>query len=414
MDAHVAPTAHKIGPYQLHALVEKAIADHMPDLAEERRLAKADGRYFTIEAQQDSFDGTASVHGELDLADAHDLETAVAGLAAQLKDLGSEDTLDVRRALAVGEMARARLTLDLNPTSVEPVETSRRQVVLYVHLSDQALAGAAGTARLERGNSQVTAGQVRDWCGTAGSVVVKPVIDLDAHDPVEQSGGAGPARRDRHPARQDLRLPLVQPAARTLRQGPFDPPQPWRSDVSVQFGAVVSAAPPDQDPRRLVLPHDRARHLPVDVQARVPVPPRHHRHPRRLVRPTPATRLATSPTPRPRAGPYPCPVAALPQARGFEAQARSAPSHLNHRHDSAVASASASVVPAAVATAAVAATHPLRSPAPAATTPLVGAAGTVVDARAAARPAFPTADTCGALPGAMLSARNSGKPRVPR
>ena len=54
VDAHVAPTAHKIGPYQLHALVEKAIADHMPDLAEERRLAKADGRYFTIEASRHS------------------------------------------------------------------------------------------------------------------------------------------------------------------------------------------------------------------------------------------------------------------------------------------------------------------------------------------------------------------------
>ncbi len=85
------------------------------------------------------------------------------------------------------------MALDLNPTSVEPVETSRRQVVLYVHLSEQALAGAAGTARLERGNSQVTAGQVRDWCHTAGRITVKPVIDLEAHDPVES-----PVVPDRH------------------------------------------------------------------------------------------------------------------------------------------------------------------------------------------------------------------------
>ena len=106
MDAHVAPTAHKIGPYQLHALVEQAIAHYMPDLAEERRLAKADSRYFTIEAQQEnSYDGTAAMHGELDVADAHDLETAVTAVAAQLKDLGSEESLDVRRALAVGELA---------------------------------------------------------------------------------------------------------------------------------------------------------------------------------------------------------------------------------------------------------------------------------------------------------------------
>ncbi len=99
--------AHKIGPVQLERLVDEAIATHMPDLAEERRLAKADGRYFTIEQQQFSYDGTSAVHGEIDLADALDLEHAIAGLAAQLKDLGSEDSLDVRRAAAVGELARS-------------------------------------------------------------------------------------------------------------------------------------------------------------------------------------------------------------------------------------------------------------------------------------------------------------------
>ncbi len=59
--------------------------------------------------------------------------------------------------------------------------------------SEQALAGAAGTARLERGNTQVTAGQVRDWCRSAGKITVKPVIDLEAHDPVES-----PVVPDRH------------------------------------------------------------------------------------------------------------------------------------------------------------------------------------------------------------------------
>ncbi len=107
--------AHKIGPVQLERLVDEAIATLMPELAEERRLAKADGRYFTVEQQQISYDGTAAVHGELDLADALDLEHAIAGLAAQLKDLGSEDSLNVRRAAAVGELARsASSTLDLS------------------------------------------------------------------------------------------------------------------------------------------------------------------------------------------------------------------------------------------------------------------------------------------------------------
>ena len=113
VDRHVAHVAHKIGPVQLERLVDEAIATFMPELAEERRLAKADGRYFTVEQQQISYAGTSTVHGELDLADALDLEQAVAGLAAQLKDLGSEDSLNVRRAAAVGELARHQLALDL-------------------------------------------------------------------------------------------------------------------------------------------------------------------------------------------------------------------------------------------------------------------------------------------------------------
>ena len=67
---------------QLERLVDEAIATLMPELAEERRLATADGRYFTVEPQQISYAGTSAVHGELDLADALDLEQAVAGSPA--------------------------------------------------------------------------------------------------------------------------------------------------------------------------------------------------------------------------------------------------------------------------------------------------------------------------------------------
>ena len=183
--------AHKIGPVQLERLVEEAIATFMPDLAEERRLAKADGRYFTVEQQQISYAGTAAVHGELDLADALDLEQAVGGLAAQLKELGSEDSLNVRRAAAVGELARHQLALDLTIQVVE--EGAPRPSRNHHHEAagrplrpphPGSLEGV-GTARLEKGNQLVTAGQVRDWCGTAGKVIVKPVLDLEAHDPVD-------------------------------------------------------------------------------------------------------------------------------------------------------------------------------------------------------------------------------------
>ena len=237
--------AHKIGPVQLERLVEEAIATYMPDLAEERRLAKADGRYFTVEQQQVSYAGTAAVHGELDLADALDLEQAVAGLAAQLKDLGSADSLNVRRAAAVGELARHQLALAsdrwLRRALRARLETTTRS---DRSSSTSTSAGqpsrASGTARLEQGNQLITAGQVRDWCATAGKITVKPVLDLEAHDPVDTD-----VVPDRHAeitavAGQDLRLPLVHQVRETLRHRPHHPRRPRRTYLSVQSRAALS------------------------------------------------------------------------------------------------------------------------------------------------------------------------------
>jgi hypothetical protein len=130
------------------------------------------------------------VHGELDLADALDLEDAIQVVAGQLKDLGCPEPLDVRRSMAVGELARQQLSLDLSVVEEGAPRPSRnrRKLVLYVHLSQDAV-----TARLERGNALVTAGQVRDWCGEASSVTVKPVLDPAVHDPVDS-----PVVPDRH------------------------------------------------------------------------------------------------------------------------------------------------------------------------------------------------------------------------
>ena len=164
VDRHVAPTAHRIGPVQLDRLVDEAIGRHMPDEAEARRLERADGRYFTVESRQvNSFDGTLAVHGELDIADAMELESAIQTVAAQLKELGSEESLDVRRSMAVGELARRQLAFELSVVeeALEPVSNHHpRKIVLYVHLSQDAL-----TARLEQGNHLITPGQLTKWCG---------------------------------------------------------------------------------------------------------------------------------------------------------------------------------------------------------------------------------------------------------
>src|SRR4051794_17658474 len=124
VDAQVAPFAHKTGPAQTQRLVDTAIATFMPECAREQRERAADQRYFTVAHDQVSFAGTSRTHGELDLADALDVEDAVAAGAARLAEAGCTAPLDVRRAMALGMLARGELTLDLTvatgPDAAEP------------------------------------------------------------------------------------------------------------------------------------------------------------------------------------------------------------------------------------------------------------------------------------------------------
>jgi len=197
VDRMVAPFAHRTGPAQTQRLVDDAIARFMPEFAAEQRDRAAEQRYFTINHDQVSFAGTSRIHGELDLADALDLEDAVRAGAEQLKALGSTDDLDIRRAAAVGMLARGEQALPLEPavstdrsqahcstTHDHGTAGERRQVVLFVHLSQDAITSGDPDApvRVENGPGHLlTAGQVAEWCGRpdTAKVIVKPVIDLN-------------------------------------------------------------------------------------------------------------------------------------------------------------------------------------------------------------------------------------------
>ncbi len=147
-----------------------------------------------VDHDQVSFAGTSLVTGELDLADALDLEDAIRGIAAQLGDLGSPEPLDVRRSVAAGELARRQLALDLTTEDTGENtggERPRRQrttsrTVLHLHLSHAALTGSDPVGRVENTRTPVTAEQIRAWCGRPETaLVVKPVIDLADHVHVE-------------------------------------------------------------------------------------------------------------------------------------------------------------------------------------------------------------------------------------
>jgi hypothetical protein len=203
VDRHLAPVLGRATARQVERLVAEAVARHDPDEAHRRRELADDARNVTIDSEQVSYTGTVHLTADLDLADAYDLETAVAATADQLGRLGSTDTLDGRRATGLGEVARNQLALLFpeetgdgtappDPTvSVRAGRRFRRRLVVHVHLSDAALCGprhggergddALPVARLESmGNAVVEADVLREWF--AGSqAVVKPVLDLADH-----------------------------------------------------------------------------------------------------------------------------------------------------------------------------------------------------------------------------------------
>ena len=122
------------------------------------------------------------MEGDLDLADAIDFNAALAADAHQQLLLGSTDSLDVRRSIAAGNLARDQATLDLTENATRPGRGRRREVVLHVHLEHAAVRGAGGMARLQETRGPVTAEQVRDWCGNPDTqITVQPVLDLAEH-----------------------------------------------------------------------------------------------------------------------------------------------------------------------------------------------------------------------------------------
>ncbi|WP_300639007.1 HNH endonuclease signature motif containing protein [Nocardioides sp.] len=222
VDAQIAHVIHTAGPVTVDRLVLEASARFDPESVE---VAECDTRanlYFDLDlATPATSVGTASAvtaDGLLDRADAEDLEHAIRHIAHQLLADGSTDTLAVRRAKALGYLARGQDPLpDTDPEGTEAEATEaeatedgraasaserrrdrathtrtapRRVVVLTVHLSDAALTGApqvdsvTGTlgldlARVENHRQLLTADTIREWCGVPGTqVIVKPVIDL--------------------------------------------------------------------------------------------------------------------------------------------------------------------------------------------------------------------------------------------
>ncbi len=163
-----AGRAHKVGIAQLGRLVDEALIRCDPEEAQARRLAAAEHRHFDVYTDHLGYEGTVEVAGTLDLSDALDLDAAISQGAKHLSALGCDESLDVRRSMAAGELARRQLALDLSAVEEVAQRPSR----------DSATGRDPTIARYGKHLNSVD--QVIAWCQAAGtSVRVQPLIDLN-------------------------------------------------------------------------------------------------------------------------------------------------------------------------------------------------------------------------------------------
>jgi hypothetical protein len=198
VDARVAAVAGRVGSAQLDRLVAETIrrydlATADPTADPEDGWQHVDPRHVTVDTDDVHYAGTMRIEAEVDIADALDLDRAVAHHAATQAALGSLLPLDARRAKALGDLARTQTALDLltgepgpdrvSPDADEPHLPAARQVVIHAHF-DASFSGDTTvfgrTGRMENGQRLVLLEQIQSWCAdTRTEVTIKPVIDLN-------------------------------------------------------------------------------------------------------------------------------------------------------------------------------------------------------------------------------------------
>ncbi len=127
VDEQVFWCASKLTPSALDRLVQEARVRFMPEAVADALEKSADKRHVTFDTQQASYDGTMELTAGLEIPDALALAAAVTSGAEHLARLGSTDTVDGRRATALGDLARHQLTIGFNDDESSPVEDGPRR-----------------------------------------------------------------------------------------------------------------------------------------------------------------------------------------------------------------------------------------------------------------------------------------------
>ncbi len=184
MDAAVVAIAHKVGATTLARILDEQMLRLHAEEREIKQLEDLDARYVHLEEGSINDTGVADLMARGDFKDLHDLDQTLNAVAAALKDQGCEESLDVRRSMALGVLAdpaHALAMLD-GLSGADAPAPARKNLVLHLHLSEAALSGRDVIGRNATTGHPMLAEQIRAWCSrTDTHVVIKPVIDLADH-----------------------------------------------------------------------------------------------------------------------------------------------------------------------------------------------------------------------------------------
>jgi hypothetical protein len=116
------------------------------------------------------------VEAHLSIADALDLDHALKLGAAHLKTLGVQAPLDVRRSMALGDLARRQLALNLadgSPAPSEPFTAKARRLDLHLHLTAESVRGLPDTG------AHTSRIAIPAQTGAESGLVLRPTVSLD-------------------------------------------------------------------------------------------------------------------------------------------------------------------------------------------------------------------------------------------
>ncbi|MFV0253171.1 MAG: DUF222 domain-containing protein [Beutenbergiaceae bacterium] len=221
VDRHLAAVNGTVRYSQIENAVTEAEARFDEERFRRSAAAQRERRHLEVGLSQTSLGGLTPVGGSMDLPDALDLHAAVAHAARQRADRGDAAPLEVRRARALGDIAREHLLragqalvggsvvgIDCDPGAAQPVTIldhaqrrphwpsadraprTARQIMLYVHMSEESVMGQHGLGRVGNTRAPVLVETIKQWCSDdvegGTRVIVRPVVDTAADVAVDR------------------------------------------------------------------------------------------------------------------------------------------------------------------------------------------------------------------------------------